>query len=106
MTVLISEICVSDKGTPRLFHMRYVCIRSAISFQEIEAIFSNEECPARFASCEQASASCWYLHFETEEQAQAVFAYINDTPLVFKGKRIMVSLLCIDILNFYNGGIS
>lgn len=48
---------------------------------------------------EYASGDCWYVDFETEEQAQGAFRYIRETLQTFKGKRIMVCAFQHDLFD-------
>lgn len=69
--------------------------------QEVEEIFTAGDC-ASFVSCEPANNGYWYVTFETEEQAQQAFHYINETLQEYRGQRIMVGcqLFCKQCVSF------
>lgn len=53
-------------------------------------MLTHEECPA-FLTCEEYKhGNCWYIDFETEDQAQQAFRYLRETVRVFKGETLKV----------------
>ncbi|XP_067931944.1 la-related protein Larp4B-like [Watersipora subatra] len=55
--------------------------------QELEEMLMHPDCPP-FISCEYASSNCWYIDYETEEQAQKAYRYLRETVKKFKGEDI------------------
>ena len=47
-----------------------------VLLQDITALFASDKCP-NYSSCEFADNDCWYITFDSEEDTQKVWLYIN-----------------------------
>lgn len=58
-------------------------------FQEIEELFSSENCP-KFSRCEFAHNNSWYVLFDSDEDTQKAYRYLREEAKTFNGKPVMV----------------
>ena len=55
----------------------------------MKGLFASEKCP-KFASCEFAHNSNWFVTFESDTDAQIAYQYLREEVKTFQGKPIMV----------------
>lgn len=57
----------------------------------MQNLFSGESCP-KFISCEFAHNTSWYVAFESDEDAQAAYAYLREEVKTFQ--------VCTTVISF------
>ncbi|GFQ65803.1 la-related protein Larp4B [Trichonephila clavata] len=55
--------------------------------QELEELFSGENCP-KFQKCEVAHGDNWYVLFESDEDMQKAYQYLREEAKTFRGKPV------------------
>ena len=62
--------------------------------QEIFALFLHPHCSASALSCERVLESdhsdCWYVTFNSEDDAQNAFLYLTGENIAMRGQKILV----------------
>ena len=57
----------------------------------IQNLFAGPACP-KIASCENTHNNCWYVTFDSDEDAQRAYRYLREEVREFKGHPIMARI--------------
>ncbi|XP_013381115.1 la-related protein 4 isoform X2 [Lingula anatina] len=91
-----SHVQVDEKGEKvRPIHKRCIVILREIPastpLKDVKDLFSGQNCPL-FVSCEFAHGDCWYVTFNSDEDAQRAYQYLREEVKTFLGKPIMARI--------------
>lgn len=61
---------------------------------EISDLFATDSCPVQALACERVLGSgksdCWYVTFNSEEEAQNAFLYLTRENVSIRGQKVLV----------------
>ncbi len=61
---------------------------------EVSDLFLNEHCPVPAVACERAlesgTSDCWYITFNSEDDAQNAFLYLTRENVSIRGQKVLV----------------
>ncbi len=64
---------------------------------EVSDLFLNEHCPAPAVACERAlesgTSGCWYITFNSEDDAQNAFLYLTRENVSIRGHKVLVKTI-------------
>jgi hypothetical protein len=62
---------------------------------EVCDLFLNEHCPVPAVACERAlesgTSDCWYVTFNSEDDAQNAFLYLTRENVSIRGQKVLVN---------------
>lgn len=91
-----------DKKYPPIRKRCIIILRDVpldASESEVSDLFLNEHCPVPAVACERAlesgTSACWYVTFNSEDDAQNAFLYLTRENVSIRGHKVLVKEIYI-----------